>query len=404
MTPKPRYFQPLDLPRYTYIWEAIMWVGFGRFPRGSYWLEDIPENEDDTWIAGDLSLNWQDAPFMQEYRFHGFLPFEAEAVGLDYESTDWDLYDDVLRTVGHVRPELLTNEISRLHTSEFREDGFTRALSTSAFGAFEKLDHNGTPYLKRLEKRLAIAPFIDSVHRLFQRQIDRAWVKVFQALADGSLQGFGWCELTQDEIRTFTEDMDQEYWEKHVTNNWEVPKPTKELIGPLPPMAIRRAIPVSDWTLSGIDADAHYLAATGRLWRSVVFSSQALFSLFPRPNMTAGSDKMHIEHLTPSLAISSAVDGGDDVSWPSSSFRSRPGKPKKANGAIERACQELFGKQLAAGQKEMALASEAADFVRKVWGEKLSRTTFQEYMKPFRPAKGKGAPRLPDNLSELPGE
>ena len=268
MTDSPRYFQPLEVPHYCYLWEAIMWVGFGRFPEGSYLVTDgYPEEADYGYKVGTMSFNWKDALFRQEYRFNGFGGSEAGAIGLTEQSTDWAKYDEILRYHGYIRQALLTAEIARLQAFPPRvDDGLqVLALETAITDTLDRFDGGQrTNYLENLEKRLAQTPFVDSVHGLFQHQVDRAWVKLFLSLTDGPMQSFGWRELSQDEIREMA-GSGQGIWQD-VVNPYGLPMPSADLNGPLHTMATLDVIPVREWSLTGFAPDAHYQSATGTFW------------------------------------------------------------------------------------------------------------------------------------------
>ncbi|MCX5579116.1 hypothetical protein [Kaistia terrae] len=406
MIDTPTYFQPLEVPRYCYIWEAILWAGFGRFPEGSYLITDeYPDDADDGWKTGTLSFNWKDPVFAQEYRFHGFWGFEAVAAGLQEDSTDWERYDEILSNHGYIRPRLLTNEITRLRSEKGVDDsGSVYPLTISATARFDPADARSRDhYLNSLEKRLELTPFIDSVHGLFQHHIDRAWVKLFQALAEGAIQAFGWRELSQTEMRQLAERQQGE-WQQEVVNPWRAAMPKADLVGPLVPMAVLEAVPASDWSLSGIAPDAHYQAANGRFWWDVVFPADVLLRLFPQPVAVMDSSRMHIEHLNPLVAISTPDHGANGAAWPLAAVRPGPGKKKKADGEIERMCQRLYGDRLLAGEKEAALVSEASALAFAVWGQTVSRSTFQDYMKPFKSAKATDADGVPDIVPGIAAE
>ncbi|MER9028203.1 hypothetical protein [Mesorhizobium sp. M0674] len=378
MTERPLYYyRPMELPSFCYLWEAVMWVTFGRFP-------EVGVDEDDhNGEVGKYSFAWKDAFGGPGYRFRGFWWFEAEMAGVDLTSVDLERYETALRT-GYARPDLLEQDIAR-----------------------EKNDPHDHPrreeYFASLMKRRAEEmPFIDHVHSLFQQHIDIGWAQIFQALASGSLKGFGWGDLTQDEIRehaarvAFT-DFDHATDEGNVYNPFLEKIPESDTIGPLVPMGLMMEIPRKEWSLSGIAPDARYVAANGRHYWDVVFPSDRVFELFPRPLLTWGAlTKDTVETLNPGLTVSAEHDAGPHKALPppSSHIPAVRGRRKLADGEIERACQSLYGRRLASGEKELALAEEAAAFAMEVWGERLSRSTFQSYMLPFKRAVPEIVPEI----------
>ena len=166
-----------------------------------------------------------------------------------------------------------------------------------------------------------------------------------------------------------------------IVNPFGRPMPTADMIGPLDPMATLDVIPVTEFGLTGIAPDANYRSPSGRFWQDVIVPTTAIFAHWPKPILSAMSDQMHIEHVTPDVAIST----GSPASANSARFpKPGPGKPKKANGEIERACQIMYAARWDAGEDRDALHAEAAAYTGFVWNETLPRSTFQDYMSPSR--------------------
>lgn len=414
MTDSPRYFRPLELPDYCYIWEAIMWAAFGRFPDGAAYIitDGYPaEYADMGWKIGSLSYAYRDALFQQTYRSNGFWWYESEAAGLTDDSADWAKYERLMRGSGYIRPELIVDEIARLEDlppNSPEEDEF--ALHTNKL---MNVIRNGTErqlselmlrpnYLPNLKERLENTPFIEGIHKLFRHHIDRAWVKIFQALVDGKFQAYGWYELSQDFMREIAPEIqpdevrvvgpegnviqrytDHFFHGASVHNPFRQSLPSTDLIGPLEPMACLDVIPESEFTLTGFAPDAYYRSASGKLWRDVIFPTEAIFELFPRPLLAVKSDRMHIEHLTPDVAISTGSAGSEGVTrtLPGADLRRGPGKPKKANGEIERVCLLLYAGRWATDEKKDAIHADAEKLAMVGWGEKLPRSTFDGWMK-----------------------
>lgn len=399
MTDAPRYFQPLELPHYCYIWDAIMWVGFGRFPNDTEYLVTDgfpPEFEGYGWKIGTLSFAYKDQVLRQEYRFDGFREHEAAAAGLPDDAVDWLRYRTAMQYFGYIRRETLDEEISRCKSLPSRSpeaQAFSSALDklTSTYRDPEDDDTRelfDAAYVASLERRREITPFIDDVHRLFQHHIDRAWVKLFSALVDGKFQGYGWRELRQDEIRDAASEIHEDhYLGQPVHNPYRRQMPARDLIGPLESLACLDVIPASEYSLSGVAPDSYYRSANGQLWRDVIFPTDAIFDLFPTPMLTLKPDiTAHIALLTPDVAVSTPAGEGEAfASLPApTDRRAGPGKRKKLDGTLERACHLLYGKRMLAGEKEAGLLAEAQSLAKAVWGETLGRTTFQDYMKSFK--------------------
>jgi hypothetical protein len=355
-----------------------MWVTFGRFPTGTAY-EDGDELGDD---KGTLSFAWQDGAMGgTQYRFRGFWWYESDMAGVDENAdVDWDRYEIAMQR-GYTRKDIIEREIA-----------------TASYAPPDP--HGREDYQKQLlEKKLADLPFIDSVHRLYQRQIDKGWSRLFQALSDGSIVAHGWGDLTQDEIREqmARDDLvdDTGSGEGNVLNPWGFAIPRPDTYGPLHPMGLLMDIPAEEWSLSGVAPDSRYVGASGRDWWDVELPCERLLALFPRPLLPNGEERDAVQLLTPALAIS--LSGQDDAARLLPAAKGTRGRRKKADGEIERACQLLYGRRLTNGEKEAALANEAAHFAMATWGETLSRSTFQEYMQPFKRA-------VPENVPENAAE
>lgn len=388
----PRYYQPLEIPAFCFIWEAVMWVSFGRFPEGNG-FEDMEELSEE---LGQLSFTWKDSFGGPRYRFRGFWWFESEMAGVDSQTIDWDRYEGALRN-GFERMDSLEGHLLMLSREPHPDDPPMLSHFVDRVELYRAL----------CEKALAEAPYVESVHHQHQQPIDRGWSLIFQALADGKLQGYGWGDLTQDEIRERAAKGDLADYaptsassddDGNVINPWHYPIPSPDLVGPLQEMGMMMEIPRKEWSLSGVAPDGRYVTATGRNWWDVCFPSEQLFALFPRPllaNTEVECDT--IEVLNPGVAIGiSGAQGGRHATPSTPAAR---GRKKLADGQIEKACQELYGARWAAGEQEAPLHAEAAAFALRVWGETLHRSTFQGYMKPFRRTKP-----MPETMPEIAAE
>lgn len=380
MSDQPRYYQPLEVPAFCFIWEAVMWVSFGRFPEGAGY-QDFDELKED---LGVLSFAWKDSFGGARYRFRGVYWFESEMAGVDITTVDWERYENALRT-GYERIDSVQQYV----------DDLTRHSAIDQFPGDPRLaEERYNLYRASIEKKLADLPFVDDVHKRYQQQIDRGWSRLFQALVEGTLKGYGWGDLTQEEIRERASqgrlnDLGSD--DSKVFNPWHSKIPAANTMGPLIPMGECMEIPQKEWSLSGIAPDGRYVTSDGRNWWDVCFPSDQLFTLFPRPLSSNVVESDKIEIVNPGLAIGGI---GNTMIQSAPYAPSSRGRKKLANGEIERACQQLYGRRLASGEKELALAEEAAHFAMEVWGQNLSRSTFQEYMRPFR-TRG-----LPENMPE----
>lgn len=388
MTERPRYYQPLEVPDYCFIWEAVMWVTFGRFPEGNGLDADELKDE-----LGLLSFAWQDSFGGPRYRFRGYWWHETEMAGVDLQEVDWERYDAALRS-GYQRLDALRRSLVELERATHGEE----PAPVLHFPDRDKL------YREMCERELAEAPFVESVHKLYQQPVDRGWSCIFRSLVDGTLQGYGWADLTQAEIRERAAkgdlmDYDGSHDEGNVINPWHAKLPEPDTIGPLQPMGMCMEIPQNEWSLSGIAPDGRYVTSAGRNWWDVCFSCDQLFEQFPRPILASdGIERDTIEILNPGLAVGAVSNPGPHA--PKQVKPSGRGRKKLADGEIERACQSLFGQRWAAGEKEAPLHAEAEAFAIQVWGRSLARSTFQAYMKPFKRAPKNSPEMMPEFAAE----
>lgn len=381
MTDTPRYYQPLEIPAFCFLWEAVMWVTFGRFPEGNGYY-DMGELKDE---LGMLSFAWKDSFGGPRYRFKGFWWFEGEMAGVDLESVDWQRYEGALRA-GYQRIDTLEAQIKYAEQSEKHD------LSTYKDEMPALVVDRAKLYRELCENQLADYPFVEGIHRQYQQSIDRGWSLIFQALVDGKVQAYGWGDMTQDEIRKRAAEGGLADYEPsaasagndgNVLNPWHAKLPEPDLIGPLLQMGAHTAIPRKEWSLGGVAPDGRYVTAAGRNWWDVCLTSDQLFELFPRPLLVSDVvDRDSIEVVNPGLAIGGA--SGSAMTRHINPTAASRGRKKLADGEIERACQALYGQRWEAGEEEAPLHAEAKAFALQVWGENLARSTFQGYMKPFR--------------------
>lgn len=372
-----------------------MWVTFGRFPEGTG-CQDMDELNEE---LGFFSFAWRDSFGGPRYRFKGFWWYESEMAGVDLDAVDWDRYEGALRA-GYQRMDALEEQY--LHALEdAKEDHLRDYPGLHDVDAIVKRASMSIAFCK---KAMAEHPYVESVHSQYQQSVDRGWALIFQSLVSGKLKGYGWGDLTQDEIREFArkgtlQDYDPssslEEPVGNVFNPWHVTIPKGEVIGPLLGMGQNREIPTKDWSLSGVAPDGRYVTASGRSWWDVCVPNEQLFDIFPRP-LLASETVEHdaIEIVNPGLAIGSA--GGSPMRQIGLSGVATRGRKKLADGQIEKLCHELYGARWAAGEQEAPLHAEAAALAQQVWGETLPRSTFQGYMKPFK--------RQPKNPPEIAAE
>ena len=383
--PAHRYYEPLVVPMFCYLWDAVMWVTFGRFPVD---MIDDSVLEDE---LGRLSYQWKDSLIAsQGYKFYGFRWYETEMAGIDYEGSgvDWERYERAMRG-GWIRKEALEEALLQEKQPRPPDPHDPRP--------------NRVPdeyWVRFFEQKLYEVPFVESVHRLYQHHIDRGWAKIFQALVAGEITGYGWKDMTQAEIRVRASKGLTEYnteTEEGDVFAFGTPLPDAALIGPLLPLGEMMEIPATDWSLSGIAPDARYVTTSKQEYWSVFLDCQRLFDLFPHPILTMpGGIDDSIKVLSPTLAISQDESRRSTTSSLYQPTKRGPGRRKLQDGAVERAVHELVGRRYAAGEDEASLHAEAAAFALKVWGVSLARSTFQGYMKPFK--------RLPEILPQKAAE
>jgi hypothetical protein len=390
MTDQPRYYQPLEVPAFCFIWEAVLWVTFGRFPEGDGYDSMDELNEE----LGMLSFAWKDSFGGPRYRFKGFWWFESEMAGVNLESVDWERYERALR-MGYQRLDVLQAYLKHGEPEEPEKVAGVEERIT-----LQVLLDRAEIYRDFCKTQLEDFSFVESVHQQHQQSIDRGWSLIFQALADGKLQGYGWGDMTQDEIRVqlakgdvanYEPSAESEGKDGNVINPWHVALPPADIIGPLQQMGMHVAIPKKEWSLGGVAPDGRYVTAAGRNWWDVCFPTEQLFALFPRPLFASNVvEAGSIEIVNPGLAIGSVDSKALPKARISASAPSGRGRKKLADGEIERACQALYSTRWTSGENKDSLHAEAAAFAQQVWGETLPRTTFQGYM-----TAASRAPKIP---------
>lgn len=371
-----RYYQPLEVPRFCHLWEAVLWVTFGRFPMDM--VEDTILEEE----LGTLSYSWQSSIIgANGYKFDGFWWFEAEMAGIDYDAVGEDIWQRYARAMSGGYPRAAMIQVA------LDQEKQPKAPDPHDPRKGPQLDDY---WVKYFEQKLKNVPVVEEVHRLFQHQIDRGWSILFQDLVAGAIAGYGWLDLTQDEIRERARKgltaYDSETGEGDVFLFGNL-LPEADAIGPLLPCGAMVEIAGPDWSLSGLAPDNIYITSSDRRYWDVIIDCHRLFERFPRPLLSRpGGIEDTIQVLTPSLATSRDNDHSQPLLGPPthSDIRRGPGRKKLEDGAVEKACHELVGRRYANGEDELSLHAEAASFAQKVWGVSLARSTFQDYMKPFK--------------------
>jgi hypothetical protein len=354
-----KYLQEVEAAPVIYLYEAVLWVAFGRFPEHGnaefydveHLLRDIDRIED----------AWKGGPLSPDYKFQGFYQHELDLAGLELGEPEdegeprWgdDRYYDALRR-GYNRAEYLQAELE----SERR------------------LGERDTAWEERLEHAIADIKFVDEIHQMFQPRVDAGWAQVFRALTTGTLRAFGWRSFCQDEIRT-------------KFDRWG-----PAFIGPLEPMA-RWCEIRGGWSLAGLAPDGNYITATGEWIEGVTVISEEVFALFPRPDLAIDGQLTADVYHEGLLIQDDSEDGAPAPKRPTPARKHAtselhetvsigPGRGRRPRGnfAIRDLVVNYFADRVPVAGEEIpkTLVSEVQAFVEKACRETVQRSTILDHL------------------------
>lgn len=192
--------------------------------------------------------------------------------------------------------------------------------------------------------------------RVFDSCVDDARVEIYRALSKGELRATGWLVFPDGER---TEE-----------------GPPGRFID----------IEPHRWSLRNFDWEESTLRSGTDEFLAVQVKTDDLLARFPKPD---------IEPLTFTvLAYPHGLVISDELPASAGRVPRPPGRSAKAGGVIRSVVQNYFGHRLKKGEdiKGEALIQEVIDFVAVAFpGEKISRSTVQDYLRAVRPPEDKAA-------------
>ncbi|MGJ7039669.1 hypothetical protein J2Y63_002927 [Shinella sp. BE166] len=203
---------------------------------------------------------------------------------------------------------------------------------------------------EKFEAERLEAAWHDEQERAFDACVDDARAEIYRSLSKGDLKAIGWLRFPEGE------------------------RSKDGPFGRFVDIEPRR------WSLRHFDWEKSTLRSNADEFLAVQIKTQNLLALFPKPA---------IEPLTYTvLAYPHGLLISDDMPEGAHSLPRPPGRSAKAGGVIRSVVQNYFGYRLRKGEsiKGEALIQEVIDFVAVTFpGEKISRSTAQEYLKGARP-------------------
>lgn len=316
-------FMPIDWPETCYIQEAVYWLALGRVPAFHYYeMNDGRFDAEREAAEGTISYDL------------GFSEAEFEWVGvkIDYEkyinAPSW-----IASGAEHIaewesrRPSFSVNE----NESQFEQNRWDQEVMSAV-----RLDAELGDWRRQIE--MAFIPIID-----------KARAEVFLALSSGQLKSIGWQEYQQNEDGTA---------DGHFVD-----------------------IAPDKWSLRTFDWEASNLILGNENFRSVQVYTKDLLKKFPHPACEPVTLTINAY-----LGVAVVIGGNGKDQLQQHNLRPR-GRPQKADGAVKMVVQNVFRerfKREGIPDKTEAILQEIIDYVGMAFGEKISRSTAQNYLAPLK--------------------
>lgn len=333
-----RFFVEIEPPETAYIHEAAQWIAFGKVPE----FYSSPEWGGEFDIRGDESAELEFLKAAVDVDYHN-LP---EAIPEVLSGIDLQTFQEALGTT-------LGTEIEEIKRQRQNYENMLGIIdergSTPEFSEvrIQMLREN----LARCDREMDLAKAIQPTIETFLSYEERAKAKLFYALSAGELDAIGWHSFTQKD-------------DNSETVRWE-----------------ERSVTTSHWRMSEIDWQRANLGKredSSPSWVAVRVNFQELLALFPQPDLPG-------ENLTVSRYGRTLTHIGAPKSRGTGENRGK-GRPLKGGGAVKTAVLNHFSKRHAASdlpEKKEAIIEEARAWAQDLFGEDLSRTTLQRYLKPL---------------------
>lgn len=349
------FFEEIEISEYCSLDEAARWIAFGYVPEAVWDEEDI----------GCRRFGFYELLFGEGYApdLSGFYKHEFEFLNLSEH--DWDEYEKLSLAAcdSHGRDIIAAfqdDDYLRKHVwcdiVEANGKRETRYWSQAEITAWQK-ENDVTDWLKQKEEHEALiwrieAPLITA------RDSGRA--KLYNAIMNGELEVSGTTEKIREKCHS-----DYEPFEN---------KKFREFCDTFDYNDYYEEVPITDWSMSGVDWDAVELETPYTNWQLLRVKSEALMDLFPSP---ANSQLRNFEALEVSSGIVTQ----------SGAFKSSH-KPAKQRGRprndIKPVTNEFLRRKKLGElpEKKEAAIAEAIEWSRDILGQPLKRTSAQRALKP----------------------
>lgn len=338
-----RFYREVDLPDTCYIQEVAYWIAFGRVPE---WRPYGDEN--DARKSAEALLEYGG---ILDYDY-GYSEAEFALAGVAIH--EWDRYQNAKLALSGTAEESLRNAERYTNVTpaeHLREEEKQEVLRYSAVLAQEyKAD------AKELEWATSIDEEMEPI-------VERARLKVLQALSSGELKATGWVDRQPDNEETRKNIPNEEYGDFV-------------------------EIPAGVWTYRRFDWQSSQLETTTKTYRVVQIETSAMLAVFPSP---------HCESIPSDCAVypGVAILSRTDETRTSVPLR-RKGRPALGDGLIGVALQNWARDRMMRGElpaKREAVWTEGVAWVRQMFERDIGRTTVQGYLRPVLPDAGAHAPK-----------
>ncbi|UTH49094.1 hypothetical protein KBW81_04695 [Loktanella salsilacus] len=255
-------------------------------------------------------------------------PFSESEFSIVGQTVDYDEYIKLWGIVGS-------------ETSEEIIDRHERVWASLEAHGVDKLSADRQADKEEVLREAQIADKLRYIEMSFQPLIDRATAKAFGALSEGTLKSEAW-------LLTDIDDPEAE------------------------PQTVE--VPASSWTLKGFSLTDSSLICRSDKYHAVRVNLNDAFTLFDRPGTSA-------------IPANGQVFGDTmliETDHPVMQHRRPVGRPPKGNASARDVIKNVFHGRLRRGElpgKKEAQIQEVIEFAREAFGEELSRTTAQSYLK-----------------------
>ena len=306
-----RAYVEADVPEACYLFEMLLWVALGRVPQALYDLEgreirSVPFYQDSGYQPEDLQY---------------FFEKEFDAIGA---SIDYSRYFKAVGIWEYKASFEVTYDQDKM---EHRFQNFPDAISAD---------------------QIESVKYFDECNSLFDPLIERAKIKIFDALMEGNLVGWGY--IGERDVGPDFDEQEMVYCNKG-------------------------SISSEKWIIDACDLFNDSLIDGNNEYSMIQFRTEDVFKVFQKP-LIPSHPATSQSHGTSILVY----EAGPHASTP----KQRRGRPAKQEGIVRKVVQNIFSERIRKGdapKKAEALYQEIIEYVELAFGEKISRTTAQGYIR-----------------------